>query len=186
MYLQFFFCILTNAIIYVLIHHIIVRLYLYFLNILYFFKYFCTNIFHRRSLYTFYLRWSLRARVWPSARLWCWHFAIDFVSVSCPVSRTPMWNQHFPRPYVVSGKFTQISIAEVFFSFWGFRKAQLLSYGDLLVVCEVPKMLLDARLRIVGVLQGGANQVGSGCRCWSIWCLYTWILSRPRRHVIEI
>ena len=26
-----------------------------FLNILYFFKYFCTNIFHRRSLYTFYL-----------------------------------------------------------------------------------------------------------------------------------
>ena len=97
-----------------------------------------------------------------------------------------MWNQHFPRPYVVSGKFTQISIAEVFFSFWGFRKAQLLSYGDLLVVCEVPKLLLDARLRIVGVLQGGANQVGSGSRCWSIWCLYTWILSRPRRHVIEI
>ena len=45
---------MTYAIIYVLIHHIIVRLYLYFLNILYFFKYSCTNIFHRRSLYTFY------------------------------------------------------------------------------------------------------------------------------------
>ena len=29
-------------------------LYLYFLNILYFFKYSCTNIFHRRSLCTFY------------------------------------------------------------------------------------------------------------------------------------
>ena len=40
--------------IYVLIHHIIFWLYLYFLNILYFFKYSCTNIFHRRSLYTFY------------------------------------------------------------------------------------------------------------------------------------
>ena len=37
------------------IHHIIFRLYLYFLNIvLYFFKYSCTNIFHRCSLYTFY------------------------------------------------------------------------------------------------------------------------------------
>ena len=29
-----------------------------FLNILYFFKYSCTNIFHRRSLYTFYLKFS--------------------------------------------------------------------------------------------------------------------------------
>ena len=49
-----FFCILTYAIIYVLIHHIVFWLYLYFLNILYFFKYSCTNIFHRRSLCTFY------------------------------------------------------------------------------------------------------------------------------------
>ena len=39
-------------------------LYLYFLNILYFFKYFCTNIFHRRSLCTFYFvvpTWVLSA-----------------------------------------------------------------------------------------------------------------------------
>ena len=50
-----FFCILTFAIIYVSLHHIIFRLYLYFLNIvLYFFKYSCTSIFHRHSLYTFY------------------------------------------------------------------------------------------------------------------------------------
>ena len=49
-----FFCILTYAYIYVLIHHIIFLLYLYFLNSLYFFKYSCTNIFHRRSLCTFY------------------------------------------------------------------------------------------------------------------------------------
>ena len=49
------FIFLTYVIIYVLIHHIIFRLYLNFLNILYFFKYSCTNIFHRRSLYTFYL-----------------------------------------------------------------------------------------------------------------------------------
>ena len=48
-----FFCILTYAIIYVSLHHIIFWLYLYFLNILYFFKYFCTNIFHRCSLCTF-------------------------------------------------------------------------------------------------------------------------------------
>ena len=49
-----FFCILTYAIIYVLIHYIIILLYLYLLNILYFFKYSCTNIFHRRSLCTLY------------------------------------------------------------------------------------------------------------------------------------
>ena len=48
------FCILTYAIIYVLLHHIIFRRYLCFLKILYIFKYTCTNIFHRRSLYTFY------------------------------------------------------------------------------------------------------------------------------------
>ena len=55
-----FFCILTYAIIYVLIHQIIFWLYLYFLNILYFFKYSCTKIFHRHSLCTFYWeRWSL-------------------------------------------------------------------------------------------------------------------------------
>ena len=51
-------CVLTYAITYVLIHHIIFWLYLYFLNILYFFKYSCTNIFHRRSLCTFYCNYS--------------------------------------------------------------------------------------------------------------------------------
>ena len=50
-----FFCIVTYAIIYVLIHHIIFLLYLYFLNIFNFFKYSCINIFHRRSLCTFYM-----------------------------------------------------------------------------------------------------------------------------------
>ena len=51
----FIFCILTYAIVYVLIHHITFRLYFYFLNnVLYFFKYSCTNIFHGRSLYTLY------------------------------------------------------------------------------------------------------------------------------------
>ena len=49
-----FVCILTYAIIYVLIHHIIFWLYLYFLNIFYFFKDSCINIFHRRSLCAFY------------------------------------------------------------------------------------------------------------------------------------
>ena len=48
-----FICILAYATTYVLMHHIIFWLYLYFLNILYFFKYSCTNIFHRRSLCTF-------------------------------------------------------------------------------------------------------------------------------------
>ena len=48
------FCILTYAIIYVLIHRIIFWLYLYFSNIRYFFKYSCTSIFRRRSLCTSY------------------------------------------------------------------------------------------------------------------------------------
>ena len=57
------FCILTYAIIYVLIHHIMFWLYLYFLNILYFFKYSCTNIFHRRSLFTFYFYCNLKHKM---------------------------------------------------------------------------------------------------------------------------
>ena len=39
-----------------------------FLNILYFFKYSCTNIFHRRSLYTFYFYWT---RIIPSHQVSC-------------------------------------------------------------------------------------------------------------------
>ena len=71
-----FFCILTYAIEYVLIHQIIFWLYLYFLNILYFFKYSCTKIFHKRSLCTFYHklfhvnRWKMvliTAELWHSA-----------------------------------------------------------------------------------------------------------------------
>ena len=53
-YLHFFY-ILTN----VLIHHIIFWRYLYFLNILYLFKYSYTNIYHRRSLCTFYWKYVI-------------------------------------------------------------------------------------------------------------------------------
>ena len=59
----YFFCILTYAIIYVMIHHIIFWLHLYFLNILYLFKYSCSNMFHRRSLCTFYSLWGRAAMV---------------------------------------------------------------------------------------------------------------------------
>ena len=61
-----FFCILAYAIMYVLIHHIIFWLYLYFLNILYFFKYSCTNILHRRSLCTFYYQEREYITEWDS------------------------------------------------------------------------------------------------------------------------
>ena len=59
------FCILTYAIICLdTSYHF--WLHLYFLNILYFFKYSCTNIFHRRSLCTFYsITWN-----WNYAGLW--------------------------------------------------------------------------------------------------------------------
>ena len=49
---SYFLCVLTYAIIYVVIHQIIFRFYL--LKYSLFFKYSCTNIFHRGSLYTFY------------------------------------------------------------------------------------------------------------------------------------
>ena len=49
-----FFCILAHAIIYVLIHHIIFLALSLLLKYYLFFKYSCTNIFHRRSLCTFY------------------------------------------------------------------------------------------------------------------------------------
>ena len=54
-----FFCILTYEIIYVWIHHIMFWLYPYFLDIIYFIKYSCINIFHRRSLCVFYLNMGL-------------------------------------------------------------------------------------------------------------------------------
>ena len=50
--INLFLCVLTYAIIYVLIHQIIFRFYL--LKYSLFFKYSCTNIFHRRSLNIFY------------------------------------------------------------------------------------------------------------------------------------
>ena len=56
-----FFCTLTCAIVYVLLHHIIFRLYLYLLNhVLTFFKYSCANSFHRRILYTFFCLAGIR------------------------------------------------------------------------------------------------------------------------------
>ena len=39
-----------------------------FLNILYFFKYSCTNIFHRRSLYTFYQIHKQGEHIWERCR----------------------------------------------------------------------------------------------------------------------
>ena len=52
---NFTFCILTYAIVHVLIHHMLLRLYLYFLNsVLCFIKYSCINDFHRRDFHTFY------------------------------------------------------------------------------------------------------------------------------------
>ena len=66
-----FFCILTYAIICVLIHYIIFLLYLYFLYIFNFFNYSCTNIFHRRTFYQ-----------GLSNMLAFWYFLYDFVSYS--------------------------------------------------------------------------------------------------------
>ena len=66
-------CILSYAIIYVLIHYITFWLYLYFLNILYFFKYSCTNIFHWRSLYTFY-NWNIISLGFNDIRCICKYF----------------------------------------------------------------------------------------------------------------
>ena len=79
-----FFCILTYAIIYVLIHHIIFWLYLYFLNILYFFKYPCTNIFHRRFLCNFYAPLCY-INVYPCAYFYC-------KMVHCGIFDDAFWN----------------------------------------------------------------------------------------------
>ena len=64
------FIFFTYVIIYVLIYHIIFWLYRYFLNIFYFSKYSCTNIFHRRSLCTFHdvIKWNNFPRNWPFLR----------------------------------------------------------------------------------------------------------------------
>ena len=53
-----------------------------FLNILFLFKYPCTNIFHRRSLYTFYMTWHVRHSVSN-------HWKLDFVCLEV----WPGWHQ---------------------------------------------------------------------------------------------
>ena len=62
-----------------------------FLNIIYFFKYSCTNIFHRRSLYTFYCdvvsHWLGAYTKWS---LFHW-----FLSVYHPVYHKTLFKQHF-------------------------------------------------------------------------------------------
>ena len=69
-----FFCILTYAILYVLIHHIMFWLYFYFLNILYFFRYSCTNIFHRRTPCTFYYKsYIFQNEIFPYISLWAFY-----------------------------------------------------------------------------------------------------------------
>ena len=82
---------------YVLIHHIIFWLYLYFLNILYFFKYSCTNIFHRRSLCTFYacstIQWLIKVRL----ILETWRYIIF-------PNPTPTAGDHDGRNYVCSDR----------------------------------------------------------------------------------
>ena len=49
-----------------------------FLNILYFFKYYCTNIFHRRSLYTFY--WIKNRNPWQFSSFYACIFVKSFRS----------------------------------------------------------------------------------------------------------
>ena len=87
-----FCCILTYANIYVLIHHIIVWLYLYLilLNILYFFKYSCINIFHRRSLCTsYYHQGSIVAFTWEQ-----FHKKRSLTNPKQVFLRLYFWNYH--------------------------------------------------------------------------------------------
>ena len=55
-----------------------------FLNILYFFKYSCTNILHRRSLYTFYYRWIAQA---PSISLNISHESSGIGNITITIQR---------------------------------------------------------------------------------------------------
>ena len=78
-----FFCILTYAIIYVLMHYIIFWRYLYFLMILYFFKYSCTNILHRNVL-SIWIKWSNASAkscvVDLAFNFWYWQHSADGTS----------------------------------------------------------------------------------------------------------
>ena len=111
--ISYIFCILTYAIIYVLIHHITFWLYLYFLNILYFFfKYSCTNIYHRRSPYTFCMdisempTWLCRAfpiETFPLCLMVLfWHYSGNCGNAGkmCPLPEQTLGQQlsdHFPE-----------------------------------------------------------------------------------------
>ena len=101
------FLVLWHKQLYMSWDHIIFRLYLYFLNdVLYFFKYSCTNIFHRRSLYTFYyyqngMIWFsiLVEYVWSYDRLhkgWTRRTVIGHVN-ACIYTITVLSSSHWGR-----------------------------------------------------------------------------------------
>ena len=70
-----------------------------FLNILYFFKYSCTNIFHRRSLYTFY-----GVHLGPTGPKWapCWPHEPCYLGYFCTVSNIKL-SIYYENNYFICG-----------------------------------------------------------------------------------
>ena len=76
-----------------------------FLNILYFFNYSCTNIFHRRSLYTFY--WNCVIKL--IFLIYCYiHYTIWLSSLCKIIWRH--WTFKMPVRYILSSVWVRLSI----------------------------------------------------------------------------
>ena len=84
-----------------------------FLNILYFFKYSCTNIFHRRSLYTFYsIRMRVRCIFVCDGNKRIYQSLTTTLSLVCGTEATTMWLEGIDvnwTPFILSDDAVLIS-----------------------------------------------------------------------------
>ena len=76
-----------------------------FLNILYFFKYSCTNIFHRRSLYTFYTEVYCLTFLRKPLSDPCWIIVNGEIELQCVSPK----NMHLKMSFANGGNFVQAS-----------------------------------------------------------------------------
>ena len=132
-----------------------------FLNILYFFKYSCTNIFHRRSLYTFYLtQWAWVTHVCVSKLCHLW-FRWWFVVCTAP--------SHYLNKCSLIVNWTDGSKLQ-----WNFNRNSYFSLQNAfeIVVCEKAAILsLYQCVNMHGMLQHCQIDYLFVCVCWFIFPL---------------
>ena len=158
---------------YVLIHHIIFWLYLYFLNILYCFKYSCADIFHRRSFCTFNKSYhEMRNEISIIENRYHANSLRELANCSETPFKIPNRSQNTPDSKVQG---TNMGPTRACRPQMGPMLAQWnLAIRDIQtlhgIVCNWPLMMED----VLGAIQCGGTKVYQYCR-WVLCNIYVWI-----------